>query len=123
MMNSRAARRRAAVRHTEGANGNASSFLRTLAGYWTDRLAHAAMKRVNRGVHEIVRRSILHLVLGWIGTVIVAGGFALLLAAGVTGLEALHYPPWLAFLVTGVLSVAVGVVAMKGIIWPRKGNL
>jgi hypothetical protein len=120
MMNSRTHRRRASVRHPEDKNGESPSLLESVVSYLTDRLARGAMLRVNHGIHEVLRWTILRLTLGWIGSVIMAGGIALLLASGVNGLEALHCPPWLAFLLTGILTVITALVAMKGILWPGK---
>jgi uncharacterized protein (DUF983 family) len=41
----------------------------------------------------------------------------------VNGVEALHCPPWLAFLLTGILTVIAALVAMRGILWPGEKDL
>src|SRR5579864_9711194 len=104
MMNSGTHRRRASVPHPEDKNGVSPSLLESVVSYLTDRLARGAMLRVNQGVHEVLRWTILRLTLGWIGSVLMAGGIALLLASGVNGLEALHCPPWLVFLIAATIT-------------------
>ena len=119
-MNSRTHRRRASIPPPENDNGDSPSLLETVVRYVTDRLAHGAMRRVNNGIHEVLRWTILRLILGWIGSVVMAGGIVLLLASGVNGLKALHCQPWLALLLTGVLAIIAGLIAMKGLLWPGK---
>lgn len=117
-MNLHAHRRRAASRSGDGGNGAASSILETLLDYLTDRIARSAMRRVNRGVHEVVRWTVLRMVLGWVGAALLTGGVLLLLGAAVKGLEALQCPLWLALLSTGLLALLVSLLAMKDLLWP-----
>jgi hypothetical protein len=104
----------------EGENGVPPSFLENLVSYFTDRVARSAMRRVKRGAHEVVRWTVLQMIMGWIGAAIMTGGLILLLGAGVKGLEAMHSPLWLAYLLTGVFAILLALVAMKGILWPRE---
>jgi len=122
-MNSGTNRQRASVRHSEDDPCSAPSLLQSLVNYFTDRIARAAMLRVNNSVHEAVRWTLVRLILAWIGTAVLAGGIVLLLASGVKGLEALRCPPWLACLSIGVITIMIGLVAMKGILCPRDVEL
>lgn len=119
-MNTRTQHRRGSTRHAENGNGASPSILEIIANYLTDRLARSAMRRVKRGVHEVVRWTVLQLILGWIGAAVATGGIFLLLGAGVRGLEALHWPLWLAYLSTGVFALLVALLAMRGILWPQE---
>lgn len=120
MRNPQAYRRRASPRDAVNGNGAAPSALEMLVSYITEGVARSALRRVDRGVHETVRWTVLRLILGWIGAAILTGGILLLLGAGVIGLEALHCPLWLAYLSTGVFAVLIALVAMKGILWPQE---
>ena len=120
MMDYRAHRRHASTRDAEDNNGASPSILESLVRYLTDRVARSAMRRVKHGVHEVVRWTVLRLVMGWIGAAVMTGGILLLLGAGVKGLESLHCPLWLAYLSIGVLAILVALVAMKGILWPKE---
>jgi len=120
MMNSRTQGRRRSARQAGSDNGASPSILEIVANYLTDRLARSAMRRVNRGIHEAVRWTVLQLILGWIGAAILTGGILLLLGSGVRGLEALHCPSWLAYLSTGVFALLAALLALRGILWPRE---
>jgi len=123
MVNSRTHRRRASVRRAPEDNGDSPSLVHLFLDHMTDRFAGAAMRRINHTVHEVVRGTILRLILAAVGTALLSGGAALLLTAGVKGLEALHCPLWLACLLTGIFTVIAGVVAIQGILWPREEPL
>jgi hypothetical protein len=116
MMNSSTRRRRNGTRDVEEGKGASSSLLEILVSYFSDRVARRAMLRVTRGVHDVVRWTVLRLVMGWLGAVIMTGGLLLLLAAGVKGLEALSCPVWLAYLSTAVFAILVALAVMKGIV-------
>ena len=118
MMNPRTRRVRESARYAEE-NGASPSFLEMFATYAADRVARSAMRRVRRGVHEIVRWTVLRLILGWVGAAVLTGSIFLLLAAGVKGLEALHWPLWLACLSTGAFAILVVLVAIRGILRPK----
>jgi hypothetical protein len=120
MMNSRTHRRRAWARHVKDENGASSSVLEILMNYLTDRVARSAILHVKQGVHEVVRWTVLRVIMGWIGAAIMTGGILLLLVAGVKGLEALHCPLWLACLSTGIFAILIVLVAMRGILWPNE---
>jgi hypothetical protein len=120
MMNSRTRRRRVSARNGKHENGSSPSVLETLVSHFTDRVARSAMVRVDHGVHEVVRWTILRLVSSWIGAAIMTGGILLLLGAGVKGLEALHCPFWLACLLTGVFAILVALVALREVLWPKE---
>ena len=119
MMNPRTHRRRESARNAEE-NGASPSFLEILSTYAAERVARSAMRRVQLGVHEIVRRTVLRLILGWVGAAVLTGGILLLLGAGVKGLEALHCPLWLACLSTGAFAILVVLVAIRGIFRPKE---
>jgi len=119
MIDSRAQHRRAAGRHGEAENGDSASALETLVTYFTEGVARSAMRRVNRGVHKVVRWTMLRMVLSGIGAAVLTAGILLLLAAGVKGLEALHAPLWLAFLLIGVFATLAGLVGMKVLLSPK----
>ena len=119
MINTRTHRRRASSRQGKDENGAPPSILETLVGHLTDWVARSAMLRVKRGAREVVHWTVLRLVQGWIGGVIMTGGILLLLGAGLKGLEALHCPMWLACLATGVSAILIALLAMKGILWPK----
>ena len=119
MMNPRTRRRRESARNVED-NGASPSVLEILANYLSDRIARSAMLRVKHGIHEIVRWTVLRLIMGWIGAATLTGGILLLLGAGVKGLEALHCPLWLAYLSTGALAILVALAAMRGILLPKE---
>ncbi|HLF93540.1 MAG TPA: hypothetical protein VJB14_08760 [Planctomycetota bacterium] len=120
MRTSQTYRRRASARDAVNGNGAAPSVLEMLVRHLTEGVARSALRRVDRGVHEAVRWTVLRLILGWIGAAILTGAILLLLGAGVKGLEALHCPLWLAYLSTGVLAILIALVALKGILWPRE---
>jgi hypothetical protein len=119
MMNSRTQHRRGSTRHAVNGNGASPSILEIITNYLTDRLARSAMRRVKRGVHEVVRWTVLQLILGWIGAAIMTGGILLLLGSGVKGLEALRCPIWLAYLLIGVFAILVALWTMRGILWAK----
>src|SRR5688572_4012360 len=89
-------RRRASTRFGEGPDDASPSLLETLLGHLTDHMARRAMNRVKRGTQEVVRWTILRLILGWVGASILAAGILFTLGAGLKGLEALRCPTWLA---------------------------
>lgn len=119
MMNFRSHRRTAAAQAQEDENGAPPSVLESLASYLTAGVARSAMRSVNRGVQDVVRWTVLRVILGWIGAAILTGGVLLLLAAGVKGLEALHCPLWLAYLSTGLAAILIALVPLRGILWPK----
>ena len=119
MINTNTHRRRASSRHGKDESGAPPSVFETLVSHLTDWVARSAMLRVKRSAREVVRWTVLRLVLGWIGGIIMTGGILLLLAAGLKGLEALHCPLWLAYLSTGVAAILVALLAMKGILRPK----
>ena len=119
MINARTHHRRASNRDGKDENGAPPSIFETLVSHLTDWVARSAMRRVKRGAREVVRWTVLRLVLGGIGGVIMTGGLLLLLAAELKGLEALHCPMWLACLATGVSAILIALLAMKGILWPK----
>ena len=121
-MNTRTQHRRGSTRHAENGNGASPSILEIIANYVTNRLARSAMRRVKRGVHEVVHWTVLQLIVGSIGAAIMIGGILLLLGSGVKGLEALHCPPWLAYLSTGVVAILISLWGMRGILWPKAEN-
>lgn len=112
--------RRAATRNGNDSNGTWPSVLEILVQNLAARVTQSATLRLKRGVHDVVQWSVLRLLLGAIGAAILIGGLVLLLGAGVKGLEALRCPPWLAWLSTGLFAILVALVAVKGILWPRK---
>jgi hypothetical protein len=120
MINSSTHRRRASARPGKGENGASPSVLEILLNHLTDGMARAAVRRAKRGARDVVRWTVLRLVLGWIGAAIATGGVLLVLGAGVKGLEALHCPLWLAWLLPGVFAILVALAAMKTILWPRE---
>lgn len=119
-MNSKTQHRRASDRHGENGTGAAPSVIEILVNTLTDRIARSAMLRMKRGVHDTVRWTALRLILGGTGAALLSGGLLLLLGAGVLGLQALQCPLWLAFLLTGVFTLLIALVAMKGILWPKE---
>jgi len=123
MMNSWTHRRRASVRHPHDDNGDSPSLFESIVNHLTDGLARSAMRRVNHGLHEVVRWTLLRLTFAWIGAALMAGGVLLLLAGSVKGMEALHCPLWLACLLTGLFTVIVGLVAIKGLLWPMEEDI
>jgi len=123
MMNARTQRRRVSARHAGNGHGASPSILEILVNYLTDRLARSAMRRVKRGAQEVVRWTVLRLILGWIGATIMAAGILLLLGAGVNGLEALHCPVWLACLSTSAFAILVALGALRRILWPKEEDL
>jgi hypothetical protein len=120
MMHSRTHRRRASARNGEIENGAAPSILETFLNYFTDRVARSAMLRMRHGAQEVVRWTVLRLILGWTAAAFMTASLLLLLGAGVRGLEALHCSTWLAYLLIGVFALLSALVAMKGILWPRE---
>ena len=56
--------------------------------------------------------TVRRMVLGGLTVAMLMAGIALLLFAGVKGLEAVQCPPWLAYLSAGALAVLLG-----GILW------
>jgi hypothetical protein len=120
MINTRTHGRRASTRLGKNENGAAPSVFEILASHLPDWIARSAVLRAKRGARDVVRWTVLRLVLGWIGAAVATGGIFLLLGAGVKGLEALHCPPWLAWLLPGVFALLVALGAMKSILWPRE---
>lgn len=119
MYNSRT-HRRSAAGLDEGEEPVASpSMLELLFSYLSDGVARSAMRRVNRGVRQVVHWTLPRVIAAWIGAAILTGGILLLLGAGVKGLEALQCPLWLSYLLTGAAAVLIALVAMKGILWPK----
>jgi hypothetical protein len=119
MINTGTHHRRASTRPGKNENGASPSVLEILSSHLPDWIARSAIRRAKRGARDVVRWTVLRLVLGWIGAAVATGGILLLLGAGVKGLEALHCPLWLAWLLTGVFAILVALAAMKGILWPR----
>jgi hypothetical protein len=120
MINSSTHRRRASFRPGKNQNGASPSVFEILASHLTDGIARSALRRAKRGARDVVRWTVLRMVLGWIGAAVATGGILLLLGAGVKGLEALHCPQWLAWLLPGVFALLVALGAMKSILWPRE---
>ena len=119
MINTGTHHRRASTRPGINGNGDSPSVLENLVTFLTDGIARSAIRRAKRGARDVVRWTVVRLVLGWIGAAVATGGILLLLGAGVKGLEALRCPLWLAYLLTGVSAILVALAAMKGILWPR----
>ncbi len=120
MRNSQTHRRRAAARHREDVKGALPSLLKTLIDHLTDRIARSALRRVDRGVHEVVRWTLLRGIFVAAGATVMAGGIGLLLAAAVKGLEALHCPLWAALLSTGVAAMIPTLVGLRWILRPQE---
>lgn len=112
--------RRAATRNGSDSNGAPPSVLEILVQNFATRVTQSAAQQVKRGVHEVVQWTLFRLILGGVGAALVIGGLVLLLGAAVKGLEALRWPSWLAWLSTGASAVLVALVALRGILWPRK---
>jgi hypothetical protein len=119
MINTSTHRRRASSRHGRDENGTPPSVFETLVTHLTDWVARSAIRRVKRGAREVVRWTVLRLVLGWVGGVVMTAGILLLLAAGLKGLETLHCPQWLAYLSTGVVAILIAALPLMGILRPK----
>lgn len=110
---------RRSTREVKGRDGASPSIFESLMGYVTDRMARSAMSRVKRGAREVVRWTALRLVLAGIGAAILAAGILFTLGAGLKGLEALHWPSWLAYLTTGVFAILIALAGLRGLLWPK----
>ncbi len=118
MIQSRTHRRRAPARDGKNRNGASPSVFELLLRHFAGRIADLAVRRVKHGAREVALWTVPRLVLGWIGAAVLTGGVLLMLGAGVKGLEALHWPVWLAYLSTGVFALLVALVAMKLVLRP-----
>lgn len=101
-------------------NGAHPSVLETLARNLSHRVVRSATLGMKQGVRGAVRWTALRLILGWLGIATLTGGLVMLFAGGVKGLEALHFPLWLALLSNGVLAVLVALVAMGRLLGPKE---
>ena len=118
MMHARSSRRRSSDRDFEEENGESLSLLEIFLSTLTDRIARSALLRVRRGAEDAVTWTVRQLVLGWVTAAILMAGIALLLFAGVKGLEALQCPPWLAYLSAGTLAVLIAGTLWRVVLTP-----
>ena len=70
MINTSTHRRRASAHPGKAENGAAPSVLEILLNHLTDGMARSALRRAKRGAREVVRWTVLRLILGWIGAVV-----------------------------------------------------
>src|SRR6185295_141560 len=123
MMHSRSRRRRASEREEfEPENGHVPSLLEIFLSYLTERVARSAVLRFRHGAREVVTWTLRQAMAGGVTAAVLALGIALLLLAGINGLEAAHCPSWVAYLAAGSIAVAGSLALMKSVLDPPEDD-
>jgi hypothetical protein len=116
MMHSRSRRRRASGHEEEARNGSAPSLIEIFLNYLTERIARSAILRFRHGAQEVVTWTLQQALAGAVTAVVLSLGIALVLVAGVKGLEAAHCPSWAAYLSAGVAAVGAALLLLRGVL-------
>lgn len=123
MLHSRSRRRRASSREEfEPENGHVPTLLEIFLSYLTERVARSAIFRVRQGAREVVTWTLRQAMAGGVTAAVLTLGIALLLVAGIKGLEAAHCPSWVAYLSAGAVAIAGSLALMRSVLDPPEND-